>query len=79
MKPVILIDMPVRRMLESARTVLAKSVEFVSASFDEGNRVVIDETELKDAIEAPVNIDEREQLIQDYLLRPSRDFDSIYD
>jgi hypothetical protein len=79
LKPVVVIDVSSRRMLPLARTELANSVSFVSASFDERNRVVIDDSELREAIEKPVNIDAREQLIQDYLLRPSDDFRSIYD
>jgi len=79
LKPVVVIDMSSRRMLPDARTELAKSVAFVAASFDERNRVVIDDSELMEAIEKPVDIDAREQLIQDFLLRPSKDFSSIYD
>jgi len=79
LKPIVVIDVSSRRMLPSARTELANSVSFVSASFDERNRAVIDEAELMEAIEKPVDIDAREQLIHDYLLRPSGDFRSIYD
>jgi hypothetical protein len=79
LKPVVVIDVSSRRMLPSARTKLAKSVSFVSASVDERNRVVIDEAELMEAIEKPVDFDAREQLIQDFLLRPSDDFRSIDD
>ena len=79
LKPVVVIDASSRRMLPSARTELSNSVSFVSASFDDRNRVVIDDSELMEAIEKTVDIDAREQLIQDYLLRPSDDFRSIYD
>jgi hypothetical protein len=79
LKPIVVIDVSSRRMLPLARTELANSVSFVSASFDERNRVVIDEAELMEAIEKPVDIGAREQLIQNYLLRPSDDFRSIYD
>ena len=79
LKPIVVIDVSSRRMLPSARTELANSVSFVSASFDKRNRVVIDDSKLMEAIEKPVDIDAREQLIQDYLLRPSDDFRSIYD
>ena len=79
LQPVVVIDMSSRRYLPSARAELEKSVSFVNASFDEQNRVVIDDSALVDAIEKPVDIDAREQLIQNFLLRPSDDFRSIYD
>ncbi len=78
LKPVVLIDMGVRRMKQSARVELQKSVQFIEATFDEYNRIKIDETQLRNAIESPVDVDAREKLINDYLLRPSDDFQSIY-
>ena len=79
LKPVVVIDMSTRRFLASARAELEKSVSFINASFDERNRVVINDSELMDAIEQPVDIEAREQLIQDFLLNPTDDFRSIYD
>jgi hypothetical protein len=78
LKPVILIDTGVRRMTPSARADLLESVEFIEATFDDRNRIIIDESKLRDAIETPVDIDSREKLINDYLLRPSDDFESIF-
>ncbi|MCH7983496.1 MAG: hypothetical protein IIC28_05950 [Chloroflexi bacterium] len=79
MKPVIVIDIPIRRMRASTRAQISKSVEFISASFDDRNRVVINQEELRTGLEKPVDIDAREQLIQDYLLRPSTDFGSFFE
>ena len=79
LKPVVLIDLPIRRMRPEARALLSKSVAIVSASFDEKNRVVINTDELRNALEQPVQIYAREQLIQDYLLRPSPNIDSLFE
>ena len=79
MKPVVIIDIPVRRMHPAARAQISESVEFVAASFDAGNRVVIDQEQLRDALEKPVDTDARERLVQDYLLRPSADFNSLFE
>jgi hypothetical protein len=78
LKPVVLIDTGVRRMKPAARIELMKSVEFVEATFDENNRITIDDSLLRSAIESPVDVEAREQLINDYLLRPTDNFQSIY-
>jgi len=79
LKPVVLIDIPVRMMRPEARTLLSKSVEVIPATFDDRNRVVIDEESLRTSLEKPVNLDAREQLIQEYLLSPSADIGSIFE
>ena len=78
-KPVVLIDIPIRKMRPEARELISRSVAIVSATFDERNRVIIDRSELHEGLEKPVDIDARERLIQDYLLRPSADFGSIFE
>jgi len=79
LKPVVLVDMSIRRMKPAAHDRLSESVAIVAASFDDRNRVVIDEEELKFGLEKPVDLDARERLIQDYLLNPSVGFGSIFE
>ena len=79
MKPVVLIDLPIRKMRADAREAISKSVQIVSASFDERNRVVIDPQQLREALQAKVDIDSRESFIQDYLLRPSVETGSLFE
>ena len=56
---------------------MRKSVSIIPASFDENNLVTIDRKLLREALEKPVDIAEREKLINDYLLMPSGNLDSI--
>jgi hypothetical protein len=79
LKPVVVIDMAIRKMKPEARESISESVTIVRATFDERNRVVINNEELKSGLEKPVDLDARERLIQDYLLRPSADFASIFE
>lgn len=78
LKPVVLIDIPIRAMRAGARSEIMKSVTIVPASFDEQNRVVIDPEELHQAIKKPVDIEARKQLIQDFLLKPSANFSHLF-
>ena len=77
LKPVVLIDIPIRTMRTKARLKIRESISVVPASFDEQNRVVISPEKLHEAIEKPVDIEARKQLIEDYLLRPSIKFSHI--
>jgi hypothetical protein len=79
LKPVVVIDMAIRKMKPEARESISESVTIVRATFDERNRVVINSEELKTGLEKPVDLDACERLIQDYLLRPSADFSSIFE
>lgn len=79
LKPVILIDLPIRIMRPEARARLSKSVEIIAARYDDRNRVAVDKEQLKASLEKPVDIDARKQLIQDYLLNPSPDVDLLFE
>ena len=79
LKSVVVIDMAIRKMKPEARESISESVTIVRATFDERNRVVIHSEELKTGLEKPVDLDACERLIQDYLLRPSADFSSIFE
>ena len=76
-KPVVLIDMPMVHIKPDALSQMRKSVSIIPASFDENNLVTIDRKLLREALEKPVDIAEREKLINDYLLMPSGNLDSI--
>ena len=78
LKPVVLIDIPIRTWRCEARSQISESVSIVPASFNEQNRVVIDEKQLEHALTNPVDINARERLIHDYLLRPSDNSNLIY-
>jgi hypothetical protein len=79
LKPVILIDMGIRKLKPEARAAISESAVIISSSFDDRNRVVIDENELRMGLEKPVDIPARDRLIQDYLLRPSTDIGSFFE
>ena len=71
LKPVVFIDIPIRTLRDEVRSQMSKSISIVPASFNEQNRVVIDEKKLEWALANPVDINAREQFIHDYILRPS--------
>jgi hypothetical protein len=79
LKPVILIDMGIRMLKPEARAAISKSAVIITSRFDDRNRVVIDEEELKMGLEKLVDIPARDRLIQDYLLRTSADIGSIFE
>jgi len=79
LKPVVLIDMGIRKMKPEARTAISESAVIVTSRFDDRNRVVIDDEELRLGLEKPVDISGRDRLIQDYLLRPSTDIGSLFE
>ena len=78
-KPVVLINMPMVHIKADALSQMRKSVSIIPASFDENNFVTIERELLREALEKPVDIAAREKLINDYLLRPSANLDSILD
>jgi hypothetical protein len=67
LKPVILIDIPTRRLIEKARTQLQKSVVIVRANFDDKNLVAVDHSQISEGLQKPVDLDARRQFIFDYL------------
>ena len=77
LKPVVLIDMPMVDIKADPLSQMRKSVSIIPASFDENNLVTIERELLREALEKPVDIAAREQLINDYLLTPSANLDSI--
>ena len=77
LKPVIYIDIPIRPLRFEARSQISESISIVPAFFNQQNRVVIDEKKLEQALIKPVDINARERLIHDYLLRPSLNYDLL--
>ena len=77
MKPVVLIDIPTRRMTEFARKRISESAQIVNATFDDGNKVVIDPDQLIEALRKPVDLDARHRFLNDFLLTPSHGYSSI--
>ena len=77
LKPVVLIDMPMVDIKADPLSQMRKSVSIIPASFDENNLVTIERKLLREGLEKPVDIAAREQLINDYLLMPSGNLDSI--
>jgi hypothetical protein len=72
LKPVVLVDIPNRQMLEAGLRDIEKTVQIVPAHFDERNRVVVDPNLLVEAIRQPVDVDVRRQFITDYLTEPDQ-------
>ena len=67
LKPVVLIDIPNRRLIEKARNQLEKSVVIVRATFDDNNLVAVDHSQISEGLQQPVDLDARRQFISDYL------------
>jgi hypothetical protein len=77
LKPVVLVDIPTRRMTEIARKRIPESVQIVNATFDDDNRVIIDDNELIEALEKPFDLGARRRFLDDFLLTPSTNYSSI--
>ncbi|MEC9293216.1 MAG: hypothetical protein VYC65_02905 [Chloroflexota bacterium] len=67
LKPVVLIEIPNRRLTEKARVQLKTHVSVVDATFDENNRVTIDCNQLITGLGVPVDLTARHIFISDYL------------
>ncbi|MQG89072.1 MAG: hypothetical protein FI699_09460 [SAR202 cluster bacterium] len=72
LKPVVLVDIPNRQMLEAGLRDVEKVIQIVPAHFDERNRVTVDPDLLVEAIRKPVNVESRKQFITDYLTKPDQ-------
>ena len=79
LKPVVFIDLKIRLMRPEVRSFLRKSVAIVDATFDQDNRVTIDQSDLREALETPVDLDARDEFLKQYLLRPSSNVDSLFE
>lgn len=67
LKPVVLIDIPNRRLNKKARIQLEKSVVIVQANFDDNNLIAVDHNQISEGLKRPVDLDARRQFIFDYL------------
>lgn len=67
LKPVVLIDIPNRRLNDEARKQLSKSSVIVRATFNENNLVEATLDEVTEGLQQPVDIDARRKFIHDYL------------
>lgn len=77
LKPVVLVDIPNRQMLEAGLRDVEKIVQIVPAHFDERNRVVVDPYLLVEAIREPVNVEARKLFIADYLTEPDQQLTTL--
>ena len=64
LKPVILIDFQVRQFTKEGKLKLLKSTQIVKANFDEDNRLQIDPSELRHALNAEVDVEERKKFLE---------------
>ena len=71
LKPVVLIEIPNRRLTENARAQLKTHISVVEATFDENNRVIIESDQLINGLHRPVDLIARHKFISDYLTSSS--------
>jgi hypothetical protein len=71
LKPVVLIDIPTRRITSEGRSKILESAQIVKAEFAPSNRIQIEVEQLKEALAQPVDLEARHRFLSDYLLRPS--------
>jgi hypothetical protein len=71
LKPVVLVDIPTRRMTDEGRSRILESAQIVKAEFDSNNRIQIEVDQLREALIQPIDLDARHRFLSDYLLRPS--------
>ena len=67
LKPIVLIEIPNRRLTEKARVQLKTHISVIEATFDENNRVTIDCDQLISGLGIPVDLTARHKFISDYL------------
>jgi len=67
LKPIIFIEMPNRLLNKKTKDILKKSVNIISAKYNDNNLIEIDFNELFDSINNSVNINERLRLISDFI------------
>jgi hypothetical protein len=67
LKPVVIIDIPNRRLNKTARIQLEKSVVIVRVNFDDNNLIAVDHNQIFEGLKRPVDLDTRRQFIFDYL------------
>ncbi len=67
LKPVVLIDIPNRRLIEKARVQLEKCSVIVRANFNEKHLVETDLDAVGEGLQQPVDIEARRKFIYDYL------------
>ena len=67
LKPVILIEIPTRKLGEDARRELKNSVVIIQATYNENNRVTIEPDRLIHGLREPVDLEARHRFISDYL------------
>ena len=77
LKPVVLIDMPSRRLTDEGSARIGESIEIVRAEFDENNRVIADADRIVEGLRTPVNIEARRRFISEYLTEPSANLERL--
>jgi len=70
-KPVVLIDVPFRPLLQAGREQLEQICTVVKAEYDEHNKVITNFDEVKYGLQKPVNTTLRQEFLNDYLFAPS--------
>ena len=77
LKPVVLIDIPNRRMTKEGRKRIGESVQVVRAEFDENNRVTASYDRIIEGLRTPVNIEARRSFISEYLTTPDTGLEQL--
>ena len=77
LKPVVLIDIPNRRMTQEGRKRIGESVQVVRAEFDENNRVTASSDQIVEGLHTPVNIEARRSFISEYLTTPDANLEQL--
>lgn len=70
-KPVVLIDVPFRPLVQAGREQLEQICTVVRAEYDEHNKVIANFDEVKYGLQKPVNTILRQEFLNDYLFAPS--------
>jgi hypothetical protein len=77
LKPIVLVDIPNRRMTAEGRARIGESVSIVRAEFDENNRVVADAEQITEGLHTPVNIEARRRFVSEYLTEPGANLERL--
>jgi len=77
LKPIVLVDIPSRRMTDEGRACIGESVQIVRAHFDENNRVVASADQIIEGLHKPVDVEARQRFISEYLTTPDSNLEQL--
>lgn len=78
-KPVVLVEFPHRPLVPGGREEVAAVCTIIRAEYDENNRIVAPFDEVITGLSQPVDIQRRQQFVEDYLLSPSENLSEFTD